>query len=56
MQKNGSVFKIKRKGMPSLHGRGYGDLYVEVRIKTPKNLSKKAKKLLEELQLELKNQ
>jgi len=41
--------------MPNLHGRGYGDLYVEVRIKTPKRLSSKAKKLLEELSFELKN-
>ena len=40
--------------MPGLHGRGQGDLYVEINVKTPKNLSKKAKKLFEELDDELK--
>ena len=51
---SGSVFKIRGKGMPDLHGRGYGDLYVETRIKTPEKLNRKAKKLLEELSDELK--
>ncbi|ENO11989.1 DnaJ-class molecular chaperone with C-terminal Zn finger domain [Thermoplasmatales archaeon SCGC AB-539-C06] len=32
----GSVFKIRGKGMPDIHGRSYGALYVEIRIKTPK--------------------
>ncbi|UCH72412.1 MAG: molecular chaperone DnaJ [Thermoplasmatales archaeon] len=53
---NGDIFRIKGKGMPGLHGRGgYGDLYVEINIKTPKKLSRKAKKLLGELNRELKN-
>ena len=52
---NGSVFKIKGKGMPDLHGRGYGNLFVEASIKTPKNLSRKAKKLLEEFKNAMKN-
>jgi molecular chaperone DnaJ len=51
---NGSVIKVKRKGMPYLHGRGYGDLFVEIKIDTPSKLSKKSKKLLEELRKELK--
>ena len=51
---NGDVFKIGRKGMPGLHDRGYGDLYMEVRVVTPKKLNRKAKKLLEELHKELK--
>ena len=50
---NGSVFKIRGKGMPDLHGRGYGDLFVETNVKIPKNLSRKAKKLLEEFSNEL---
>jgi len=50
---NGDIFKIKGKGMPGLHGRGYGDLYVEVNVKTPTKFSRKAKKLLEELKDEL---
>ena len=40
--------------MPDIHGRGYGALYVEIRIKTPKKLNRKTKKLLEELGDELK--
>ena len=53
---NGDIFKINKKGMPSLRGRGYGDLYLEVHVTIPKKLSRKAKKLLEELDEELKNQ
>jgi molecular chaperone DnaJ len=45
----GDIIRIKNKGMPHLRGRGYGDLYIEIKIKTPKRLSRKAKKLLEEL-------
>jgi len=51
----GEMFKIRGKGMPSLRGRGYGDLYVEVIVKTPKKLSRKAKKLLNQLDDEFKN-
>ena len=51
----GSVFKIRGKGMPDIHGRGYGDLYVTIRIKTPKKLNRKTKRLLEELSDALKD-
>ncbi|RLF27477.1 MAG: molecular chaperone DnaJ [Thermoplasmata archaeon] len=46
---NGDTFKINNRGMPRLHGRGHGNLYVEIHIKTPEKLSRKARKLLEEL-------
>jgi molecular chaperone DnaJ len=52
---SGDIFKIRGRGMPSLYGRGQGDLYVEVKLKTPDKLSRKAKKLVEELNKELKN-
>jgi len=52
---NGGIFKIRDRGMPGLLGRGRGDLYVEIHVKTPRHLSKKAKKLLEELDKELKD-
>jgi len=52
---NGDIFKLRGKGMSGLHGRGKGDLYVEIQIKTPTKLSRKAKMLLEELDNELKN-
>lgn len=46
---SGTVFKLKDKGVSKLHGRGQGDHYVRVSIKTPTGLSKKQKQLLEEL-------
>lgn len=51
---NGEIFKIKNAGMPNLQGRGVGDLYVEIHIQTPRNLSRKSRKLLEELKDESK--
>ena len=50
---NGDIIKIRNHGMPGLHGRNKGDLYVEIKIKTPTRLSRKAKKLLEELKKEI---
>lgn len=44
-----SLFKIKGKGMPVLGGRGRGDLYVQVNVVTPTNLSREQRRLLEEL-------
>ena len=52
---NGDIVKIKNKGMPFLRGRGYGDLYINIKINTPKKLTRKAKKLLEELKDELES-
>ena len=44
---------VNGEGMPRLGGYGRGNLFVELEIKTPKKLSTKAKKLLEDLQKEL---
>lgn len=49
----GDIIRIKNKGMPYLRGRGFGDLFIEIKIETPKRLSRKAKKLLDELNNEL---
>lgn len=46
---SGTVFKIKEKGVPKLHGRGQGDHYVRVIVNIPKNLSKKQKNILNEI-------
>lgn len=46
------VFKISHKGVPRFGGFGRGDLFVEVQIKTPKNLTKKQKELINNLQQE----
>lgn len=44
----GDVFKLKGRGIQSLHGRGRGDQYVQVTVEVPKNLSKKQKEILAE--------
>ena len=49
----GDIIRVKNKGMPYLRGRGYGDLFIEIKIETPKRLSRKARKLLEELKDEI---
>jgi molecular chaperone DnaJ len=45
---SGTVFRLKEKALPRLNGRGKGDHFVLIKIKVPKGLSKKQKKLLEE--------
>jgi molecular chaperone DnaJ len=45
---SGKVFCLHSKGMPSLRGRGHGDLYVRVKIRVPTRLSDQERKLLEE--------
>ncbi|MFC2034139.1 molecular chaperone DnaJ [Chloroflexota bacterium] len=45
----GEVFKLKKKGIPHLRGRGRGDQFVKLRIVTPESLDKKQRKLFEEL-------
>jgi len=44
------VFRLRGKGMPSLHGRGQGDEYVRVIVQVPTKLTSEEKKLLEEFQ------
>jgi len=43
------VFRLKKQGMPDPHGRGRGDLLVQVQIEVPKKLSTKHEELLREL-------
>jgi molecular chaperone DnaJ len=45
----GTRFKLRGKGMPSVSGRGQGDLYVIARVAVPKKLTKEQRRLLEEL-------
>lgn len=45
---SGHRLRLKSKGMPGLQGRGRGDLYVDIHVETPVNLTSKQKKLLEE--------
>lgn len=45
----GTVFRLKGKGMPTLGGRGRGDLFVAVTVVTPTSLTREQRKLLEQL-------
>jgi len=47
---SGRRFRISGKGMPVLRSKQVGDLYVQVVVETPQNLTKKQKDLLAEFQ------
>lgn len=49
----GHVIQMKGKGLPRLDGRGRGSLVVVVQVEVPKELSKRARELIDELQIEL---
>ena len=49
---SGEIFRLREKGMPHLQSRGYGDMYVTVRIITPRHISRRAQQLLKDLQSE----
>ncbi len=46
---SGHVFRLRAKGMPSVTGRGRGDLHVAVDVSTPKKLTRDQRQLLEQL-------
>lgn len=43
------TLRLRGKGLPDVHGRGTGDLFVHVAVWTPTNLSKEEKAALEKL-------
>ncbi|MGD9915257.1 MAG: molecular chaperone DnaJ [Rhizobiaceae bacterium] len=47
---NGRQFRLKGKGMPVLRQPSIGDLYIQVSVETPQNLSKRQRELLEEFE------
>lgn len=49
---SGKVLRISGKGIPHFGGYGRGNLYMELKVKTPKRLTKEQKKLLEQLKKE----
>jgi len=50
---SGTALRLRGKGMPRLHGRGKGDLYVVVEVRTPTDLTLRQRELLKELKLEM---
>ncbi|MEE9152196.1 MAG: molecular chaperone DnaJ [Thermoplasmata archaeon] len=45
-----TTFRLKGEGIPDVHGRGKGDEYVRVIVKTPSKLSERQKQLLLEFE------
>lgn len=46
---SGATFRLRGKGVPDMNGRGRGDLYVHVQVKTPSKLTREQKKIFEQL-------
>ena len=49
---SGKKIKLKNKGIPYLNYSGRGDMYITVKISTPKKLTAKQRKIIEELRQE----
>jgi molecular chaperone DnaJ len=47
---SGKQMRLRAKGMPALRGGGHGDLYIELALETPVNLTSKQKELLREFE------
>src|SRR5680860_131622 len=48
---SGTIFKLKDKGVTRLRGYGQGDQFIKIKINIPKNLTKKQKSLLDDLDI-----
>lgn len=49
---NGTALRVRGKGMPRMQGKGRGDLFVVVEVRTPTNLTSRQRQLLKEFKLE----
>ena len=47
---SGTTMRLRGKGVPALNGHGKGDLFVELRVRTPGKLNKRQRELLLELE------
>ncbi len=45
----GTTLRLRNKGMPDISGRGKGDLFSTVQVKTPRKLSREQRKIMEQL-------
>ena len=46
----GKQFRLKGKGMPILRAKSTGDMYIQVEVETPRNLTRKQKEILKEFE------
>jgi molecular chaperone DnaJ len=51
----GKQFRLRGKGMPVLRSGQSGDMYIQVSVETPVNLSRRQKELLREFEREAKD-
>ena len=51
----GKQFRLKSKGMPVLRSSQTGDMYIQVAVETPVNLSRRQRELLKEFEKEARN-
>jgi molecular chaperone DnaJ len=47
---NGHQFRMRGKGMPIMRSSQHGDMYIEINVETPTNLTSKQKELLKEFE------
>ncbi len=47
---SGRQMRLRSKGMPSLRGGGHGDMFIELAVETPVNLTARQKELLREFE------
>ena len=51
----GKQFRLKSKGMPVLRSSQMGDMYIQVSVETPVNLTRRQRELLKEFEKEARN-
>ncbi|MGQ0484725.1 MAG: molecular chaperone DnaJ [Hyphomicrobiales bacterium] len=51
----GKQFRLKSKGMPVLRSSQHGDMYIQVTVETPVNLTRRQRELLREFEKEARN-
>jgi molecular chaperone DnaJ len=52
---NAKQFRLKSKGMPVLRSAQHGDMYIQVSVETPVNLTRRQRELLKEFDTEARN-
>jgi len=52
---SGHQLRLRGKGMPTLRSRDFGDLYIQVNVETPQNLTRRQRELLIEFDAESSN-
>ncbi len=45
---SGKQMRLRGKGMPALRGGGHGEMYIELQVETPVNLTSRQKEILRE--------